>query len=210
MPRTKRQHPREVVRQARTDLYRQHILAAAEQVFAEHGFESAKLQDISALVGLSMGTIYAVFPSKGDLYQALVEERGGRILELVRGVVARNGGPHETLNALIEAYIDFFVSNPNFLRMHLRAGTSWVLSPSFDADRRVKLWKEIHTLQEDIFRRGIRAGVFIDEDPGYLAKLFSAMDQVLLADWVDSGMKAQRAELVARLQKLIARTFSRA
>ncbi len=56
-----KQRPQEKARQARTEVYREHILEAAEQIFAERGFENAKLQDISALAGVSMGTIYAVF-----------------------------------------------------------------------------------------------------------------------------------------------------
>ena len=91
--------------------------------------------------------------------------------------------------------------------MHLDAGTSWVLSPLTRADGRVKLWKEIHTLQADIFRRGVEAGVFIDENPEYLARLFSAMDQVLLADWVEHGMKAPGGELAQRLRQVVERVF---
>ena len=53
--------PREEARRARNELYRQHILQAAERVFSERGFENAKLQEISAQAGLSMGTIYSIF-----------------------------------------------------------------------------------------------------------------------------------------------------
>jgi len=51
--------------------------------------------------------------------------------------------------------------------------------------------------------------VFVDEDPGYLARLFSALDQVLLADWVASGMKADRDALVRRLRGQVERSFRR-
>ncbi len=199
--------PRHEARKARTDVYRQHIFTAAERAFAERGFEAAKVQDIAALVGLSMGTIYAVFPSKEDLYRAILEERGRELLQLARDVVDRKAPPRETLAALSAAYIDYFVAHPDFLRMHLRARTSWVVSPTPDAAERAQLWKAIHDLQTGIFRRGIAAGIFIDEPPGYLAKLFSAMDQVLLAEWVAGGMRANRAQLVQRLQRLVERTF---
>ena len=206
MPPVKRK-PKHEARQARNDVYRQHIFAAAEQVFAERGFEATKVQDISALVGLSMGTIYAVFPSKEDLFRAILEERGRELLQLARDVVDRQAPPRETLRALSEAYIEYFVAHPDFLRMHLREGTSWVLSPTAGTDGRAQLWKAIHDLQTEIFRRGVAAGVFIDDPPGYLAKLFSAMDQVALAEWVAGGMKADRKQLVQRLQQLVERTF---
>jgi hypothetical protein len=58
-------------------------------------------------------------------------------------------------------------------------------------------------------RRGVAAGVFVDEDPAFLAKIFSALDQVLLADWVAGGMQATRDQLVARLRGLVARVIAR-
>lgn len=202
--------PKHEARKARNDVYRHHIFDAAEQVFAERGFAAAKVQDISKLVGLSMGTIYAIFPSKEDLFHAILEARGGELLHLAREVVARHLPPRAALRALSQAYIEYFFAHPNFLRMHLREGTSWVLSPTPGGDARAQLWKDIHDLQTEIFRRGTAARVFIDEPPGYLAKLFSAMDQVLLAEWVAGGMKADRTQLVRRLQSLVERAFCRA
>jgi len=199
--------PREDARRARNDVYREHILEAAERVFAERGFEAAKVQDISRLAGLSMGTIYAIFPGKADLFRAILDGRGQELLDLVRDLAARKLPPLEALQALIALYVDWFVAHPTFLRMHLRSGTSWALGPSTGSDEQVRKWTEIHDLQADIFRRGIAAGAFVDEDPGYLAHTFSVMDQVLLADWVAGGMKAGRDALVARLAGMVERAF---
>lgn len=201
--------PREEARQARNDLYRQHILSAAERVFAERGFENAKVQDISQLAGLSMGTIYALFPGKAELLQAILDQRGGDILARARAVAARALPPLESLRALVRDYIEYFVAHPDFLRMHLRQGSSWVLSPTPETETRVQMWREVHALQTEIFRRGVEGGVFVNESPAFLARLFSAMDQVLLADWVENGMSADQATLVERVQRLVERTFCR-
>ena len=198
-------------RQARTDMYRQHVLEAAEAVFAERGFESAKLQDISRHAGVSMGTIYAVFASKDELFRAILDWRGRELLAVARaGADAAGdgaGGPRAALERLIESYIDYFLAHPHFLRMHLRLGTSWVLGPSQGSEGQVQLWAEIHALQAELMRRGVAAGAFTDEDPNFLAKLFSALDQLLLADWVAGGMRASRDELVARMRGLILRVI---
>jgi AcrR family transcriptional regulator len=199
---------RDEAKRAREDVYRQHIFEAAEKVFAERGFEAAKVQEISKVAGLSMGTIYGIFPGKTELYRALLEERGLELLGLARGVADRGLPPREALDALIEMYVGYFVTHPGFLQMHLRAGTSWGLAPGSDADR-VQHWEDIHTLQADIFRRGIADGVFVEEDPGYLARMFSVMDQVLLADWVSGGMRVGREELVGRLRGQVERSFCR-
>jgi AcrR family transcriptional regulator len=196
-------------RQARNDLYRQHILEAAEQIFAERGFDSTKLQDISRLAGVSMGTIYAIFPGKEELFRAILAERGRELLQVARNGAHSDADPRTALDNLIAAYIDYFIAHPNFLRMHVRLGTSWVLGPTMGASGQVQLWAEIHALQAALMRRGVAAGAFVDEDPAFLAKIFSALDQVVLADWVASGMKADRGQLIARMQSLVGRVITR-
>jgi AcrR family transcriptional regulator len=199
--------PREAAKQARTDVYRQHILEAAEKVFAEHGYDAAPMQEIARRAGLSMGVIYGIFPGKAELYAALLDARGREVVEAARAVATREAKPRDALFALAAMYVDFFVARPDFLRMHLRSGASWALGPA--ARGSADYWQAVHDLQAEIFRRGVASGDFVDEDPAYLAKTFSVLDQVLLADWAARGMKASRDELVRRLQAMVARALCR-
>jgi hypothetical protein len=51
---------------------------------------------------------------------------------------------------------------------------------------------------------------FVDEDLAFLAKIFSALDQVLQADWVAGGMQAARvADLIERMRTLVGRVIAR-
>jgi AcrR family transcriptional regulator len=56
---------------ARTEQTRGRLLAAAREVFAEQGYSCAKVTDIAARAGLSVGSIYHHFGGKGELYLAL-------------------------------------------------------------------------------------------------------------------------------------------
>jgi AcrR family transcriptional regulator len=200
---------KEAARRARNEVYRGHILEAAEEIFAEHGFEATKVQQIADRAGLSMGTIYSVFPGKQELYEALLSLRGGELHQVLQNVHDRETPPSDALDELIAVYIDWFLAHPSFLRMHLRSGASWALAPAADTETQRRYWNDIHRLQADIFRRGMADGAFVDEDPDYLAKLFSVMDQVLLADWVARGMPAERDRLIARLRAQARRSFGR-
>jgi len=202
-----RRKPKDEARKARNDVYRQHILDAAEEVFAERGFEAAKLQDISTRASLSMGTIYAIFPGKTELFTAILEARGAEVLELVRGAARADGSPRAALDRLIDGYITYFVEHPAFLRMHLRSGSSWALGPALATAGQIQVWQDIHEVHADIFRRGVAAGDFVAEDPDYMAKLFTVMDQVLLSEWVAGGMKAGRKQLAERLRAQVSRSF---
>jgi AcrR family transcriptional regulator len=200
---------KEAARRARSEVYRQHVLEAAVGVFAERGFDATRVQEIAQQADLSLGTIYSVFPGKQELYEAILAEHGQALLALVTAVHERGAPARDALDELIGIYIDYFVGHPDFLRMHLRSGASWALGPVLGTERQRAYWQRIHELQADIFRRGVRERAFVDEDPDYLAKLFSVMDQVLLADWVARGMSDSRETLAARLREQARRSFWR-
>jgi AcrR family transcriptional regulator len=54
---------------------RDRLLAAAVEVFVEHGYEGARLQDIARAAGLTTGAVYANFRGKDELLFAAI---GGR------------------------------------------------------------------------------------------------------------------------------------
>jgi AcrR family transcriptional regulator len=200
--------PRAKAREAREGVYREHILGAAEKTFAEQGFEAAKLVDISRRAGLSMGSIYALFPGKEQIYEAIIERHATELLALVRAVIARGEGPLATLESLAAAYVDYFHAHPDFLRMHVRTGTAWALATQTPGDRG-ELAREIQRLQTSIFARGVTDGVFFDEDPSYLGFLFTGMDEIHLAQWVAGGMREPKDELLRRFLTIVRRTFVR-
>ncbi len=202
-PRDRATSPRAEARAARESLYRDHILTAAEKVFADRPFEEAKVQDISAAAGLSMGSIYAIFAGKDEIYASIADRRSREILERVREAVRPEVSPLAALEALATTYVDYFCENTDFLRMNLRSGSAWALRPQ----REHNVAQEIHELQTGIFERGIAEGVFVPGDPAYLAHLFTGIDQIHLAHWVQTGMETPRAELLEDFLALVRRTF---
>jgi AcrR family transcriptional regulator len=61
--------------QERTEKTQAKILDAAQALFAEQGFERTQLEEVAARAGYTRGAIYAHFPSKEDLFLALMEHR---------------------------------------------------------------------------------------------------------------------------------------
>lgn len=203
-------NPREAAKEAREALYRDHILKVAEQVFGEQGYEGAKVQDISRLAGLSMGSIYALFPGKEQIFAAIMEMRRAEFLAIIRDHTERFPEPLACLEALSRAFIQYFHDHRDFLRMQLRLGAAWAGSQDPSNSRPgAAVAAEIHQLQVGIFERGVRAGVFIDEDPAYLETLFSGIDQIHLGHWLSRGGKESVAELTESFLRIIRRTFVR-
>lgn len=108
------------------DRSRREILATAEELFAERGFDGVSLGEIAAAAGLSRGTPSYFFGSKAELYQAVLEEvfsdREEATRRACRPLVswAESGDGTSLGRPLTEAvsgYLDFLLERPSFLKL---------------------------------------------------------------------------------------------
>lgn len=61
--------------QQKSEATRRKLLAAARRVFAQRGFEAARIEDIAGESGYTRGAFYANFDSKEALFLALLEQQ---------------------------------------------------------------------------------------------------------------------------------------
>ena len=88
----------------RTRATRRKLLDAAKRIFAQQGFEAARLEDIAAGAGYTRGAFYANFDSKEDIFFALFEEWVRERIESLTSALRRHSDPHEKLAALRRHY----------------------------------------------------------------------------------------------------------
>ena len=67
---------------------RQAILDAALSVFAEHGFEAARLDDVAERAGVAKGTLYLYFHDKEALFEELVRSAVSPVMERLSALAA--------------------------------------------------------------------------------------------------------------------------
>ncbi len=67
---------------------RRRLLDAALEVFAEHGFDTANLDQVAAAAGLTKGAIYSNFAGKDDLFYAMMAEQVLARVESIRTTLA--------------------------------------------------------------------------------------------------------------------------
>jgi len=60
---------------------RERLLRAAADVFAERGYDGARVADVAEAAGLSNGAMYAYFTSKADLLVGALRAHGRRVLD---------------------------------------------------------------------------------------------------------------------------------
>ncbi|MFC4532533.1 TetR/AcrR family transcriptional regulator [Sphaerisporangium dianthi] len=158
---------------------RARVLEAAEAVLARDGL-SASMRAIAQEAGVGLGTIYRHFPTQEALYQAIIAERLGRLVE-----------EGETLSATDDAEAAFFGFLTRIVEMSAEKRT---LSDALtDAGVDVKhgtsdLARDMRALIEVLLGRAQREGVVRGDlrMPELLALLGAACMAVERTQWEDS------------------------
>ena len=104
---------------------RKAILDAAEELFAEKGYENTSLREVGEAAGLSRGTPAYFFGSKEGLYRAVLERAFEDAGALIAGADANLLGPEheeskspeEGLSKTLGPYIDFLASRPSYVAL---------------------------------------------------------------------------------------------
>jgi len=88
----------------RTATTRRKLLAAAKRIFAQDGFEAARLEDIAAGAGYTRGAFYANFESKEDIFFALLDKWVRERIESGTAALRQQKNPLRKLAALRKHY----------------------------------------------------------------------------------------------------------
>jgi TetR/AcrR family fatty acid metabolism transcriptional regulator len=168
---------------------RDRILDAAERVFAQRGFFTAKVADIAKEAGVADGTIYLYFKNKDDLLISLFESRMERVNALLAGAVAGAKTPRDKLMAFVKAYVGMIAEQPTaaeVLTIELRQSTKFMRE--YSAQR----FGELLRLLAGVIAEGQSAGVWSDAVPAPHAArmIWGMLDEMALA-WL-LGRDAER------------------
>jgi TetR/AcrR family transcriptional regulator len=196
-------------REARGEVYRRLAIEAGEAVFAERGFDAAKMQDVALEAGVSLGTLYRAFPGKSELYRAIHSLRAAELLARCQATQDPAASPRENLLAYVSAYVEYLAEHPLYLRMHLAEANAWGFGHRFASRVQAEAWERGHAAEAELFREGIRQGLFVDRDPSLLVRMMAAAQQVQLAHWVEHGMPGDAARLAAEAREHVVRAFGR-
>lgn len=196
------------VQHAREQLYRTLVMDAAEELFGEKGVEATKMEEIAQTAGLSLSTVYAVMRGKSAILDALHETRLTELVESA-GVATREvDSPLEMLIAGVRIFAEYFMTHLAYLQIYIDEGRSWGL-PVRGRNSRARVWERGHSMQVQLFQRGIEDGTFYSDEPERMANTLVAMQQVRLADWLAEGRREDSEEVIAGMERQLRRSFCR-
>ncbi len=86
---------------------RAQLLEAAQQVFVEHGYHAAGMDEIADRAGVSKPVLYQHFPGKLDLYLALLDQANEQMMDAVVAALSSTDDNKQRVIATMEAYFEF-------------------------------------------------------------------------------------------------------
>lgn len=96
---------------------REQVMAVARGVFVERGYHSAGMDEIAEAAGVSKPVLYQHFPSKLELYLALLDRGIEELLGAADAALASTSDNKERVRATMRAYFSFVADRDSAYRL---------------------------------------------------------------------------------------------
>jgi TetR/AcrR family transcriptional regulator len=198
--------------QPRSAARRAEILAAAEEVFAEHGYAAARLEDVALRVGIRRASLVYYFPDKRALYDAVLASVFGALRSALEAAFAATP-LGERLAAAVSTWVRFVGERPTLVRILLREVADGPPRPGEPSP--VEHARPLLQAAEAVVGEGQRAGLYGPVDLVHLGVVLAgatafyvAATPALGADWPfdplsETGLERHRQALLRIAETLL-------
>jgi len=81
------------------------ILSGAKKLFGKHGLKKTTMEEIATAAGKGKSTLYYYFPSKNEIFEAVVEDEMKNVVKRIREAVNSSLTAKDKLKAFLQAQI---------------------------------------------------------------------------------------------------------
>ncbi len=166
----------------------QQILAAAKERFAYYGFSKVTMDEVASDVGLVKGALYHYFPTKEDLFRAVIAQEQRLFLDEMRTIVGRPSSPGQKLRDYVKMRLRYFRTLINLNSLGLQ---SWIEVKSLHRDLFVEFERQELGLLQQILSEGRKNGDFRQINLQHTALLFLHLLQGLRLRCVAGALPAK-------------------
>lgn len=181
---------------------RRQLLGAAQQVFVSQGYHAAAMDEIAERAGISKPVLYQHFPSKLELYLALLDESVDALIDTVREALGSTTDNKQRVTATFSAYFGFVSSADGAYRLVFESDLGNEPAVRAQLDRAMRECAELisRVIQED-------AGVS-DEEAHLLGVGLVGTAQVSARYWLAAEPDMTRETAVQLMARLAWRGIS--
>jgi AcrR family transcriptional regulator len=177
------------------DARRAQLLGAARDVFAAQGYHAAAMDDIAERAGVSKPVLYQHFPSKLELYRALLTTYADELLGRLRSALETTNN-EQRLRGAVTAYFDFVASEGQSFRLVFESDLRSEPEMAAVLDR-------VLSQCIDLVADAVTTDAGLDRDRARLLAVgMVGLSQVTAQYWLDSGQAVPRDEAVELMSRL--------
>ncbi len=96
---------------------RNRVLQVAQALFAERGYRGTSLRDIAKRIGIKAPSLLHHFPSKQQLYLAVLDKMFESLEDAANAIAWGTGSRQERMRQAVADAIDFIASHSDFVRI---------------------------------------------------------------------------------------------
>lgn len=111
------------------------IIQAAENIFRLEGYENASMDDIAREAQFTKRTLYQYFPSKDDLFFAVLLKGFGKLQSCLTGVDLQSLNGFEKIQQIYKVCYQFYLDYPEFFKLLNHVGYARQVSADTDENR---------------------------------------------------------------------------
>ena len=168
----------------KTHATHERILKAAVEVFASKGYHDARVDEIVDASQTSKGSIYFHFPSKEDIFLALVDEFAGLLEKRLQRVLETETSGVRRVQAALRVCVETFESHRALAKIFLIQAVG--LGEAFEAKREQVNEKFALIIQEHI-DQAIAEGEIPPLDSETAAHVWIGALYDVMIHWVQTG-----------------------
>ncbi len=184
---------------------RDHLLAAAAQVFAERGFHGATLDEVARVAGFTKGAVYSNFKNKDDLFLALFKANYEREMAQIVATLESSTVPAaDRLSDFVALIQEESAQAPNSALLYLEFWLYAARNPEGRARLAAIDDEAVHSLAELLRAERDHEDLEPLEDPERVARVIEMLFRgigllrVMQPDVVDDKLLTVAIEFVAR------------
>ncbi len=118
-------------RQSQKEATRQRVIAAARELFDSHGYQGTTIREIARHAGISVGSVFTTFASKGEILSEVMQARLEPLYaEIDRVMPHVRGSTADRLRTMFAVHFEFEAKHVRLFMSHIAAAYDWTLPPA--------------------------------------------------------------------------------
>lgn len=178
---------------------RERILEAAEKLFAAKGFYETAMDEIVETARVSKGGVYFHFPSKEELFFALLDRLADKLQRDVERAIAQRRGALAKIEGALEAVLKTLAGKRRLAQILLRQG--YGLGPAFER-KRLEIYSRFAQVIQKHLDEAVAEGSIESVNTELTAYAWLGALNELVTRWIYTGKPDPLRESLPALTRL--------